>query len=118
MTNYLQEPYNLGTNLPFDMVGKEAVDLFSDTPEIPEVRFERETDTKLIYHSYFINPETPRPAIKPFELVVIACNLSRLEESLISLTSVANKPSIRVIKPNKHRHEYAVFANFEELNQQ
>ena len=107
----LREPYALRANLSFDLVGQEAVNLFSEKPLAEEVRFERVKGTELMYNSYWVPHMRERPPTRGFNLHRLVDGLLELKDKLTLLTSLRKEPSIRVIRPDTGKNLYAVFIN-------
>ena len=112
----LERPYVMIANLSNDLVGKEAVDIFSEKSLMAkEVRFQRVSRTEWTYDSYYISDREVmgRPTTSNFDLDTVVSDLSELKDRLDILTRGKTGPTIRVIKPSKDRDLYAIFVNQE-----
>src|SRR3989344_426404 len=84
----LPKPYQAIANLSFDLIGREAKNLFSNRSNpIQEVRFERVKTANLMYAAYTISTEGRYPSTSDFDLDSAVTDLDRLENLLESLSS-------------------------------
>ena len=108
MSKQLEHPYNSRANLSHNLVAREAYNFFVEG-NVQEVRFQRTEGTDLMYDAYTVKWSDQRPSTNGFDLDSVALSLGPMMSRLTALTSVINKPTIRVIRTNQDRPSCSIF---------